>query len=292
MKQFLSFARALFAMVVMVTLVIVFGGIALLVGFIYPSRRLMNALSRCWGQVILWCAGVRLTVKGWEAASASVPAFFLGNHQSDLDIPILLAALRGNVRFLAKDSLFRVPLFGWVIRRYGFAPIYRGNVRKTLGALNKMLAVMKRRPISMTAFPEGTRSPDGRLLPFRRGTMKIVQQAGLPVVPFAIDGSICVHHAESLLRVWPGKVTLTFAEPIPADAVVHMDQDQLARQVVGAVANALGHPMPSADVMNAVAMERGCHTDHPGRHPEPVAAGKLREGSLTEGLLDSPLRAE
>ncbi len=247
MKEILPFARALLTMLVMVSVTILLGGLALVVGIFHPFRRLMNFCSWAWSGVILFTAGARVTIKGWDNVLGSRPAFFIGNHQSDLDIPILLLAMGGDVRFMAKDSLFRIPLFGWVIRRYGFVPIDRRDVRKTLRTLTKMLAVMQRHPNSMTAFPEGTRSRDGRLLPFRRGTMKIVQQAGLPVIPFAIDGSNRVHRPGSLLRVHAGPVTLTFAEPIPAEQVVSMDQDDLQQMVVSAVANALGQPVPSRE---------------------------------------------
>ena len=238
--------RAIISMVVMVSLVLLLGGLALIVGVVHPSRRLMDFCTRVWARSVLFCAGVRLTIKGWEQAADSRPAFFIGNHQSDLDILIIMFALRGQVRFMAKDSLFRIPLFGWVIRRYRFVPIDRGNVRRTLQTLKQMIAAVHRNPISMTAFPEGTRSRDGRLLPFRRGTMKIVQQAGLPVVPFAIDGSIDVHRPGRMLRAAPGPVTLTFTAPIPADRVVAMTQDELQERVVNAVAGALGQPSPAA----------------------------------------------
>jgi 1-acyl-sn-glycerol-3-phosphate acyltransferase len=246
MNEFRYTLRAMIAMVVMVLLTFLLGGVTLVVGFFYPFRRLMDILSLAWSRAVLFCAGVRLTVWGRERVGDALPAFFIGNHQSDLDIPILIVALRGRVRFMAKDGLFRIPLFGWVIRRYGFVPIDRGNVRRTLETLKQMIAAIHRNPISMTAFPEGTRSRDGRLLPFRRGTMKIVQQAGLPVVPFAIDGSIFVHHPGRLLRAKPGPVTLTFAEPIPADRAVAMDQDELQERVVIAVAGALGQSVPKA----------------------------------------------
>lgn len=263
--------RALVALVVMVSLVVLLGGLTLVVGLFHPSRRLMDVCSMAWARAVLFFVGVRLTIKGREKAAGVTPAFFIGNHQSGLDIPIVIYALGGRVRFMAKDSLFRIPLFGWVIRRYGFVPIDRSNVRRTLETLKHMLAAMQRHPISMTAFPEGTRSRDGRLLPFRRGTMKIVQQAGLPVVPFAIDGSITVHHPDRLLCAEAGPVTLTFAEPIPADVAVAMDQDALQERVIRAVADALGQPVPDA------------------RLEIPSEGGELPGDGV---LLDSSLRSE
>jgi 1-acyl-sn-glycerol-3-phosphate acyltransferase len=277
MNNFRHTARAIVALVVMVSLVLLLGGLALMVGVFYPSRGLMNVCTRVWARAVLFCAGVRLTIIGGERAATSMPAFFIGNHQSGLDIPIIMFALRGQVRFMAKDSLFRIPLFGWVIRRYGFVPIDRSNVRRTLQTLKGMIAVVHRDPISMTAFPEGTRSRAGVLLPFRRGTMKIVQQAGLPVIPFAIDGSIRVHHPDRLLRAVPGPVTLTFAEPISADRAVEMDQDELQALVVGAVAGALGQSVPRAKP-NGHGVE-ACEPECSDEIPMPV-------------LSDSSLRSE
>lgn len=246
MKQTGGRVRAIVAIVVVFSLAMLLGGIALIVGLVHPWRSLMNGCSRLWSEVILLFAGVRLRVVGAERATAG-PAFFIGNHQSDLDIPIIICALRGQVRFMAKDSLFRIPLFGWVIRRYGFVPVDRGNVRKTLETLREMLAGIKARPISMTAFPEGTRSRDGILLPFRRGTMKIAQQAGLSVVPFAIDGSMNVHHADRMLAVRPGVVTLTFGNSIPAEEAAAMNQDDLQSRVVRFIASALHQPIPPGE---------------------------------------------
>jgi 1-acyl-sn-glycerol-3-phosphate acyltransferase len=228
-------------------LAVLLGGVALVVGLVCAPRGLMNLFSRLWSRVILLLSGVRLRIVGAERSAAVRPAFFMGNHQSDLDIPIIICALKGRVRFMAKDSLFRIPLFGWVIRRYGFVPVDRANVRRSLDALKGMLAGLKTRPISMTAFPEGTRSRDGRLLPFRRGTLKIAQQSGLPVVPFAIDGSIDVHHPDVRWVVRPGTVTLTLGEPIAADRAFAMDQDELQEEVVRVIAAALGQPAVNGD---------------------------------------------
>lgn len=260
MKSKMGRLRAMAAMAVVLLLTILLGGVALLVGLICAPRGLMNWCSHVWSAAVLKLAGVRLEVVGADRAAALKPAFFLGNHQSDLDIPIIICALRGQVRFMAKDSLFRIPLFGWVIRRYGYVPIDRGNVRRTMATLRSMLEGMKSRPISMTAFPEGTRSRDGRLLPFRRGTMKIVQQAGLPVVPFSIDGSIEVHHPDRFFSLVPGMVRLAFGEPISAEQAVAMEQDDLQGRVIGAIASNLGQPVP------------GGHTDSSAGNPLPLGA--------------------
>jgi len=92
--------------------VLVLGTIALLVGLVYPSRRIIAFAAVAWSRVVLSLAGVRLTIVGKEQVADRVPRFFMGNHQSALDIPILLFALDGHARFMAKNTLFRIPIFG------------------------------------------------------------------------------------------------------------------------------------------------------------------------------------
>ncbi len=238
--------RATFTVAAMTLAVIVVGIPILLVGLVYPWRGLCDFGAVIWSRVILLLAGVKLHVEGKEAISDGVPRFFMGNHQSALDIPIIMAALNGHVRFMAKDTLFRIPLFGWILYRYGFAPIKRTNPRVTLRSLERMLERLRRNPISMAVFPEGTRSRDGRLLPLRRGTMKVGQRSGLPVVPFSIDGSIAVHHRDHF-AAHPGPVRLVFAEPIPAEEVAAMTTTELHHRVVSTIARQLGQEVaPSA----------------------------------------------
>jgi len=218
------------------------GFIGVVMGLPRPFPRVGNLIFHVWGWWVLKVSGVRLRVSGREHLPGDVPAFFfVGNHQSALDIPILAFALRGRLRFLAKKSLFRIPVFGWYLHMYGFTAVDRANARAARAAVQRMLEKLRHRPISYVVFPEGTRSVDGRLLPFRRGALKICQRAGLPLAPFAIDGSVRVLRRGSF-RVTPGEVRLTFAPPIPAAEVVTAEQDELLARVRRDIATALGQP--------------------------------------------------
>jgi len=230
---------AVLTLLACIVVLVVVGLPTILVGLVYPSRRVFAFTSRIWALVMLLCCGVRLTIEGAEAIRNDTPKFFVGNHQSALDIPILLVALSGRVRFMAKASLFRIPILGWVMWRYGHVPIDREHPRAALDRLDRMIGELRRRPISFVAFPEGTRSLDGRLLPFRKGTMKICQRAGLTVVPFSISGSVNVCR-RNRLRVRPGPVRLRFGEPIPADRVTSMSATELHDCVRERVAEGLG----------------------------------------------------
>jgi 1-acyl-sn-glycerol-3-phosphate acyltransferase len=242
--------RATITVVLMSLVVIAVGVPIFVVGIVYPWRRLCDWGAALWSRTILHAAGVELHVEGREVLLDGTPRFFMGNHQSALDIPILLAVLDGHVRFMAKDTLFKIPLFGWILHRYGFAPIARTNARVTLRSLERMLEELRRDPISMAVFPEGTRSRDGRLLPFRRGTMKVGQRSGLPIVPFSIDGSIAVHHRDHF-AAHPGKVRIVFAPPIPAEQAASMTAAELHAYVVSTIARQLGQPVHSGDAAEA-----------------------------------------
>lgn len=242
--------RALLTVLVASLIVVTIGPWLLLCGLAYPSRELAARISRLWATAILRTAGVRLTIEGKEHIADASSRFFMGNHQSALDIPILVAALRGGAQFMGKDTLLRIPLFGRLLLLYGYVPVHRSQPRVTLRTLNRMLTRIREKPFSLVVFPEGTRERDGRLLPFRMGTMKIGREAGLPIVPFSIDGSMAVSHRD-VFRVCPGPVRLTFSKPIPAKAVMAMSPAELHDRVHEAVLQGLGQPSSSASMNGA-----------------------------------------
>ncbi|MCH7704206.1 MAG: 1-acyl-sn-glycerol-3-phosphate acyltransferase [Planctomycetes bacterium] len=233
--------RAILVAVVSMTIVSTLCTLLAIAGLIYPSRRFCDFVSYVWSHYTLIVAGVRLSIEGSEHLAGGGPFFFVGNHQSALDIAIICEATRGDVRFLAKSSLFRIPVFGWDLRRYGYIPIDRKHPRETHRALTRMLSRMGRNPVSLVMFPEGTRSPDGEMLPFRQGAMKICQRAGLPIVPFSIQGTRAVLR-RGVYKIRPGSVRLVFGKAIPADEVEAMTARALADRLWREVANGLGDP--------------------------------------------------
>ena len=233
--------RAILVAVVSMTIVSTLCTLLAIAGLIYPSRRFCDFVSYVWSHYTLIVAGVRLSIEGSEHLAGGGPFFFVGNHQSALDIAIICEATRGDVRFLAKSSLFRIPVFGWDLRRYGYIPIDRKHPRETHRALARMLSRMRHDPVSLVMFPEGTRSPDGEMLPFRQGAMKICQRAGLPIVPFSIQGTRAVLR-RGVYKIRPGSVRLVFGKAIPADEVEAMTARALADHLWREVANGLGDP--------------------------------------------------
>lgn len=231
--------RSFLAIVVALSGAAFFGTVALFAGIPRASDRAHAWCTRNLSRLVLRVFGVRLNVGGMSPEETRLPRYYAGNHQSALDILVLMSALRGNLRFMAKRSLFRIPVFGWAMSRHGHIPIDRTDARTAAQVLQGLVDRLREHPVSLAVFPEGTRSSDGRLLPFRPGAMKIAQRAGLAVVPFAVDGTLLIHQRKSL-RIQPGPVRLTFGRPIPAEEVAAMSSRELAERVFAEVARMMG----------------------------------------------------
>jgi 1-acyl-sn-glycerol-3-phosphate acyltransferase len=170
--------------------------------------------ARLWSRLLLVSSGVRWRSEVAVPLDRRQTYVFLANHQSLFDIPVLLATLPVPARFMAKRELFDVPIFGWSLRVGGFIPVDRGagkGARESFRAAVKMLESGG----SVLLFPEETRSPDGRLLPFKRGGFLLASQAGLPIVPVGILGTLNVRQRKSF-RIRPGRVVVRYGEPLPA----------------------------------------------------------------------------
>lgn len=214
------------------------GLIMSVVGSIYPFAIIGRLCMRWWAQPVIFFAGVRLRVEGRKNIPRDGTRLFVGNHQSALDIPIIIAALHGRVSFMAKDSLFRIPVFGWAMARYGFVAVVRSNARQTLRNFETVVKRSKGRPLSLLVFPEATRSRDGQMLPFRRGAFRIGKRLGGPIIPFAIEGSINVNHPDHV-TIRPGPVRLTFLPPIPASDVADLSTAELCERARSCIAEVL-----------------------------------------------------
>ncbi|HET9783313.1 MAG TPA: lysophospholipid acyltransferase family protein [Terriglobales bacterium] len=166
-------------------------------------------------RMLLWLAGVRVEVEGRERLTqAGAAPIYMANHQSNLDPPILLAQLPGEIAFLAKKELFNVPILGMVLRVGGLVPVDRSRRTAAQASIARAAeAVRNGRPFLI--FPEGTRSPDGHLLPFKKGPFYLAEQAGATVVAVRIDGSGRLM-PKGKWRIQPGVARLTIQPPIAA----------------------------------------------------------------------------
>jgi len=158
---------------------------------------LLHSFARWWGRGCLCLAGVKLTVEGEDRLPVDRPVIYMANHQGNFDIPALFAGLPGQFRWMAKAELFRVPFFGLVLRCADYIPVERGEKKKALASL-KEAACRISGGTSVMIFPEGTRSPDGLLQPFKKGGFLLAKQARVDIVPIVISGSAEVMPKHSL----------------------------------------------------------------------------------------------
>lgn len=199
------------------------------------NRRIpLRMAARLWAPGLLRGAGARLQVEGRERVDFSRPHVFVANHQSMIDICALFRALPVPIRFVIKQELAKVPFVGWYARAMGMVFIERGHAREAATRLHGVVSIV-RAGASLCAFPEGTRSRDGSVGPFKGGAFQVALQAGVPVVPIAIEGSGKVLPASGF-KVRPGVIRVRIGDPI-ATAHLHAgDRHALAKAAHDAVA--------------------------------------------------------
>ena len=176
------------------------------------ARHMGHRVARCWARSILWGSGVKVTVAGGEHLAGAGSLILMPNHQSHFDIPVLLGALDTEFRWLAKAELFKIPIFGRAMRSCGYISIDRSNRESAFASIGKAADAI-RGQVSVLIFPEGTRSPDGRLRPFKKGGFVLAVDAGVPILPIGIHGTRRIL-AKNRWLFDPGPVVLSVHPPI------------------------------------------------------------------------------
>jgi 1-acyl-sn-glycerol-3-phosphate acyltransferase len=191
-----------------------------------------------WAPQVLGLGGVRVERRFADGIDWTRSYVVVANHQSQVDIPLLFAELPMPIRFLAKRSLFFIPVFGWSMWGARFIPVDRSSSRKSRRSIDKAAQKIRKGP-SLVVFPEGTRTYDGELQPFKSGAFVIAVKAGVPVLPVAICGSFGVLPRHTL-SVKPSSVRLVVGSPIPTgggggagdkDAIKRLARERIAEML-------------------------------------------------------------
>jgi 1-acyl-sn-glycerol-3-phosphate acyltransferase len=204
--------------------------------FLTGSKETLFRVGQFCGVWTLRVGGVTTRAEGLENIPAGT-CLFAANHASNTDPPAIVGVIPRRVAILLKKSLLSIPIVGPAFRMGGFVAIDRENAEEALASIN--LAVQRAKEgLSFLAFPEGTRSRDGRLQPFKHGVFRMAIQAGIPVVPVACAGAQRILPKNSL-RITPGEMVVRFCPPIDAAAYPPGERGELARRVHAAIVAAL-----------------------------------------------------
>jgi 1-acyl-sn-glycerol-3-phosphate acyltransferase len=211
---------------------------AILVSWIPPRGRWAFGVMRVWSSCLLAAGMVRVEARYAPELEPGKSYVFLSNHRSLFDIPVLLATSPGQIRMVAKRSLFFIPLFGWGLAASRFIPVDRTD-RSTAGRTFAQAAARLREGTSILMFPEGTRGFTDVLLPFQRGGFLLALKSGLPIVPVGIRGSRAVQPKGSW-AIRPGTIAVTYGAPLDPAAYGLRRKTELTQEVRACIAELAG----------------------------------------------------
>jgi 1-acyl-sn-glycerol-3-phosphate acyltransferase len=208
---------------------LVCGILVIVLSFFVRSGNPLHKIGRFWGKSILAGSRVKVSVKGLSNIDLSVPYIYMANHQSNFDIPVLLGHLAVQFRWLAKVELFKIPIFGRAMRKVGYISIDRYDRESAFKSLDVAANKIKS-GVSVLIFPEGTRSRDGKIRPFKKGGFVLAIDSGVPIVPVVITGTRAIM-PKGKFRIYPGHVSMVIHKPIDTAAYSRETKEALMESV-------------------------------------------------------------
>lgn len=210
------------------------GSVAVVLHSVLRNQEITWRFAKARARTLCRVLGVRVRVRGLEHLDGR-PCVFVSNHRSHFDIAAILGFVPGINRFTAKKELFREPVLGLVMRTMGMIPVDREHPERAIERLRRL----ENDGHSLVFFPEGTRSRDGSLAPFKKGAFVTAIELGLPVVPLACRGSERIMPAGGYLSIWPGEMELEILAPIATKDLSYEQRGELADRVRAKIAEAL-----------------------------------------------------
>ncbi len=221
--------RSLGILLMGVLITALFSLYAVLLALFSPGEERIHRVARNWARVLLRLADVRVRVLGGENILVDRPQIFMANHQSHFDIFAVLGYIPGEFRWIAKNELFRIPVFGLAMKKAGYIPIDRGNHEKALSSIVEAAKKIQANR-SVMSFPEGTRSEDGTIGPFKSGMFHLAMQADVPVTPVTIIGAAGIWPKHTL-QIGRGQITLVIDQPVDVTAYTPEMNKELIKKV-------------------------------------------------------------
>ena len=225
----LNGAMALWAAVTTIVYTLVLGTAVLFISLFSKTGRAPYTLGRLWAWLILKTNRVKVQIQGLEKVDRKRSYVFISNHSSNLDPPAVAVKLSNPLRFIGKQSLEKIPLFGWAARGANVIFIDRSDSPKSIDRINQAIRGLKD-GISAYFFAEGTRGVGGKLQAFKKGGVVLALKARLPIVPITIlDGHKLF--PRRALRIKPGTMNVIVGDPMETSAYGEEDRDTVLEKV-------------------------------------------------------------
>ena len=218
--------RLIFFIPVLVISTTISAILALLVGLLNPYGRYATAVFRGWARSLLLAAGIKPEISGLENIEPEKSYILIANHQSHMDIPVLTCVLPVPLRIIAKKELFKIPFLGWGMKGVGMLSIDRSNRKKSIDTLKEAEEIIKTHVLSILAFPEGTRSDDGKIHLFKKGPFILAINTGLPLLPVSVSGTRKIT-PKGKISIHPGRVKVIIHPPVSTDNLTLGDRHKL-----------------------------------------------------------------
>ncbi len=182
-----------------------------------------------WGKTLSFIFNIKLIVKGTHNLQDR-NYIFAANHASLIDIPLLFIAVNRYTVFIAKSELSKIPIFKSILDRAGFIFVDRKNNDSAVKSMNNLMDDIKKIPRSVAIFPEGTRTSDGELLPFKKGAAIFAINTDIPVIPVAISGAYS-WSKKKLFDISQSVIIFEFGDPITTENYSFDDRDYLTEKI-------------------------------------------------------------
>lgn len=208
-----------------------FGALIILLIGVFRAGGLFESWLKGLCRSLVWICGIRVAVSGRENFQAGRQYLLMMNHVNILDAFVFYRSFPGKARGIEEESHFAWPVYGWVIRRMGQVPVNRRSGARALESLRRAAELIRqKKDYSFMVLPEGTRSRDGKLGPFKKGGFLLALETGLEILPLVQIGAYRINRRRSLL-IRPGRVKFIIEKPIPVAGYTKENIAQLMEKV-------------------------------------------------------------
>jgi len=221
--------RSVLLIITGVAITVYISGCCVVFAYLTREENSIHKVARIWAKILLKLTNTRIEIIGTENILVGKPQIFMANHQSDFDILIVLGHLPSQFLWIVKKELFHIPLFGKAMRNAGYIEIDRQNHEKAMRSLD-IAAWKMQEGKSLMSFPEGTRSKDGTIKPFKQGMFHLALTSGIPIVPISIIGAGEIMPKRSL-QIKPGKIVMVIDRPIDVNDYSPENRQELIDRV-------------------------------------------------------------